>query len=68
MIGNDDNAGGDDEPTRLSTSSFGGPESKVSPYDHRRHIYGAGKAGGHEVYHHDMFQTGYGRDACHTVA
>lgn len=31
--------------------------------DHILHIYNIWKVGGYIVYHHDMFQTGYGTDA-----
>ncbi|MBN2667102.1 MAG: cellulase family glycosylhydrolase [Bacteroidales bacterium] len=53
----------DDEPARRGTSKFGGPRSKVFPEDHILHIYNIWKSGAYAVYHHDMFQTGYGSDA-----
>ena len=53
----------DDEPARRGTPKFGGPKTPTSPYDHILHIYNIWKAGGHVIYHHDMFQTGYGTDA-----
>jgi hypothetical protein len=54
----------DDEPARNGTSQFGGPKEPTAPTDHILHIYEVWKAGGHSVYHHDMFQTGYGTPAC----
>lgn len=53
----------DDEPARRGTPEFGGPQNPTSPFDHILHIYNVWKAGGHIIYHHDMFQTGYGSDA-----
>jgi hypothetical protein len=53
----------DDEPARKGTSQFGGPKNPVMPTDHIIHIYNVWKAGGYPVYHHDMFQTGYGSEA-----
>ena len=53
----------DDEPARRGTPKFGGPKKETSPYDHVLRIYNVWKAGGHVIYHHDMFQTGYGTDA-----
>ena len=53
----------DDEPARKGTPKFGGPRTPTSPYDHILHIYNIWKVGGHAIYHHDMFQTGYGTDA-----
>jgi hypothetical protein len=53
----------DDEPARNGTSSFGGPNVPTLPYDHILQIYQVWQAGGHIVYHHDMFQTGYGSAA-----
>lgn len=53
----------DDEPARRGTPKFGGPKNETSPYDHVLRIYNVWKAGGHVIYHHDMFQTGYGTDA-----
>lgn len=53
----------DDEPVRRGTPKFGGPKNPTSPYDHILRIYKVWEAGGHVVYHHDMFQTGYGTDA-----
>jgi hypothetical protein len=54
----------DDEPARNGTANFGGPKEATSPFDHILHIWEVGKAGGYPVYHHDMFQTGYGTPAC----
>ena len=53
----------DDEPARKGTSQFGGPKNPVKPTDHILHIYNIWKAGGYIIYHHDMFQTGYGNEA-----
>ncbi len=53
----------DDEPARKGTPRFGGPKSATSPFDHILHIHNVWKVGGHVIYHHDMFQTGYGTKA-----
>jgi hypothetical protein len=53
----------DDEPARKGTSRFGGPKDSVMPTDHIIHIYNVWKTGGYVIYHHDMFQTGYGSEA-----
>jgi len=53
----------DDEPARKGTSQFGGPRNPVLPTDHIIHIYNVWKTGAYIIYHHDMFQTGYGSDA-----
>ncbi len=53
----------DDEPARKGTPQFGGPGTPTQPEDHILHIYNVWKAGGYAIYHHDMFQTGYGSDA-----
>jgi hypothetical protein len=53
----------DDEPARKGTPQFGGPKNPVLPTDHILHIYNVWRTGGYVVYHHDMFQTGYGTDA-----
>ena len=53
----------DDEPARKGTPKFGGPKSPTQPEDHVLHIYNVWKVGAYSVYHHDMFQTGYGSDA-----
>ncbi len=53
----------DDEPARKGTPKFGGPKSATLPTDHILHIYNVWKAGGYTIYHHDMFQTGYGSNA-----
>jgi hypothetical protein len=50
----------DDEPARNGTPEFGGPSQGSSPYDHIIQIYQVWQAGGYIVYHHDMFQKGYG--------
>jgi hypothetical protein len=54
----------DDEPARNGTSQFGGPKEPTAPTDHILHIWEVWKVGGYCVYHHDMFQTGYGSPAC----
>ena len=54
----------DDEPARNGTSNFGGPKELTSPTDHMLQIWEVWKVGGHPIYHHDMFQTGYGTPAC----
>ncbi len=53
----------DDEPARKGTPKFGGPVNPTLPIDHILHIYNVWKVGGYIVYHHDMFQTGYGSEA-----
>lgn len=53
----------DDEPARRGTPQFGGPKTPTFPEDKILHIYNVWKAGGYAIYHHDMFQTGYGSDA-----
>ena len=54
----------DDEPARNGASNFGGPKEPTSPTDHMLQIWEVWKVGGHPIYHHDMFQTGYGTPAC----
>jgi hypothetical protein len=54
----------DDEPARNGTPQFGGPKSTTSPYDHIIQIQKMWEMGAYIVYHHDMFQTGYGTPAC----
>ncbi|WCJ57850.1 hypothetical protein NXS98_08895 [Fontisphaera persica] len=54
----------DDEPARNGTPQFGGPRGATSPYDHILQIYAVWQLGAYVVYHHDMFQTGYGTPAC----
>lgn len=53
----------DDEPARNGTSMFGGPKGESHPYEHILHMHNIRKVGGYVVYHHDMFQTGYGTKA-----
>lgn len=53
----------DDEPARNGTSSFGGPKETTSPFDQIVQIYQVWQLGAYIVYHHDMFQTGYGSPA-----
>lgn len=53
----------DDEPARsgtLESEWLGGPKEKTLPFDHILQIYNVWKSGGYYIYHHDMFQTGYG--------
>ncbi|MCY7353377.1 MAG: hypothetical protein LH606_22415 [Cytophagaceae bacterium] len=50
----------DDEPARNGTPEFGGPKEQTYPTDHILHIYNTWRAGGYVIYHHDMFQKGYG--------
>ena len=52
-----------DEPARRGTPLYGGPKSPTFYTDNILNIYNVWKAGGYNVYHHDMFQTGYGTDA-----
>lgn len=54
----------DDEPARTGTEEFGGPGGRANfAYDHILRIYNVWSAGGYVIYHHDMFQTGYGSPA-----
>ncbi len=53
----------DDEPARNGVPRFGGPKAPTDPYDHILQIYRVWQLGGYIVYHHDMFQTGYGTPA-----
>jgi hypothetical protein len=53
----------DDEPARNGTPNFGGPKVPTDPFDHILQIYQVWKLGGYILYHHDMFQTGYGTPA-----
>jgi hypothetical protein len=53
----------DDEPARNGTAqsqAFGGPKGATSPTDHILQIYQVWQLGAYIVYHHDMFQAGYG--------
>ena len=51
----------DDEPARRGdTPKYGGPKNPTTPYDHILRIYNVWNVGGHVIYHHDMFQFGYG--------
>ena len=50
----------DDEPARNGTSNFGGPKTPTSPFDQIAQILAVWRVGGYVVYHHDMFQLGYG--------
>jgi hypothetical protein len=53
----------DDEPARNGTKSFGGPGETTYPTDHILHTHEIWKVGAYALYHHDMFQTGYGTPA-----
>ena len=53
----------DDEPARNGTANFGGPKEATQPLDQILQIYQVWQSGGYVVYHHDMFQTGYGTPA-----
>jgi len=53
----------DDEPARNGTIKFGGPKDGSHPYEHIIHMHNVREAGGYVIYHHDMFQTGYGTNA-----
>jgi hypothetical protein len=53
----------DDEPARTGTPRFGGPRGETLPFDRILNTYNVWRAGGYIVYHHDMFQTGYGSAA-----
>jgi hypothetical protein len=51
----------DDEPARNGTRMYGGPpDGKSYPVDHIIQIYKDWQLGAYVIYHHDMFQTGYG--------
>jgi hypothetical protein len=53
----------DDEPARNGTSNFGGPRVPTDPMDQILQIWQVWRMGGYVIYHHDMFQTGYGTPA-----
>jgi hypothetical protein len=53
----------DDEPARTGTRMYGGPTGESYPIDHIIQIYKMWQLGAYIIYHHDMFQTGYGRSA-----
>jgi len=50
----------DDEPARSGPTQFGGIEGGTRPEWHIAAIEGTRAAGGYSIYHHDMFQYGYG--------
>lgn len=50
----------DDEPARNGPVQFGGIEGGTRPEWHIEAIKGTRAAGGYPIYHHDMFQYGYG--------
>lgn len=49
----------DDEPARTGTLKFGGREG-TTPEHHIQQIEAVRGLGGYHIYHHDMFQMGYG--------
>ena len=53
----------DDEPARNGIARNGGPEGATSPFDHIVQILNVWRVGAYPIYHHDMFQTGYGTPA-----
>ncbi len=53
----------DDEPARNGTPNFGGPRETPFPVDQMLQIHQVWQLGVFIVYHHDMFQTGYGTPA-----
>lgn len=50
----------DDAPARAGTDRFGGIPRGTTPEQHIEHIRNVRRVGGHHIYHHDMFQLGYG--------
>jgi hypothetical protein len=50
----------DDEPARSGPTQFGGIQGGTRPEWHIEHCQRTREAGGYHVYHHDMFQYGYG--------
>lgn len=50
----------DDEPARCGTTQYGGIPGGTQPWQHIEQIKQVRAAGGYHVYHHDMFQMGYG--------
>jgi hypothetical protein len=50
----------DDEPARNGPVQFGGIEGGTRPEWHVEQIERVRAAGGYPIYHHDMFQYGYG--------
>lgn len=50
----------DDEPARTGLAQFGGIPRGTEPWQHIEQIQRVRAAGGYHVYHHDMFQNGYG--------
>lgn len=50
----------DDEPARSGPTQFGGLQGGTRPEWHIAAIEGTRAAGGYPIYHHDMFQYGYG--------
>jgi len=50
----------DDEPARCGTTQYGGIPGGAQPWQHIEQIKQVRAVGGYHVYHHDMFQMGYG--------
>ncbi|NLE99849.1 MAG: hypothetical protein GX601_02615 [Anaerolineales bacterium] len=50
----------DDEPARSGPVQFGGISGGTQPRQHIEHIRRTRSVGGYHIYHHDMFQYGYG--------
>jgi hypothetical protein len=53
----------DDEPARTGLMEGGGIEGGTQPAQHIQQIRRVRAVGGYHVYHHDMFQNGYGHPA-----
>jgi hypothetical protein len=53
----------DDEPARNGTIQFGGIPGGTQPGQHIEQIRQVRALGGYHIYHHDMFQYGYGHPA-----
>lgn len=50
----------DDEPARTGTFDFGGIAGGTKPEQHIAQIKNVRACGAYHIYHHDMFQKGYG--------
>lgn len=50
----------DDEPARTGTFDFGGIAGGTKPENHIQQIKNIRACGAYHIYHHDMFQNGYG--------
>ena len=53
----------DDEPAQRH-AELRRVQGGTAPTDHILHIWEVWRVGGHPLYHHDMFQTGYGTPSC----